>query len=40
MAAGWRVLRFTWNDIRHAPDVVVAELLAALSAGSHVRVAG
>jgi hypothetical protein len=29
--AGWRVLRFTYADLRHRPDEVVAEVLAALA---------
>jgi hypothetical protein len=42
--AGWRVLRFSWEDVVHAPDTVVAEVRAALavrdaSAERPVRVA-
>ena len=31
--AGWRVLRFSWEDVVHAPDTVVAEVRAALATG-------
>ncbi len=30
--AGWRVLRFSWEDVVHRPDVVVAQVRAALHA--------
>jgi hypothetical protein len=29
--SGWRVLRFSWEDVVHSPDVVVAEVRAALA---------
>jgi hypothetical protein len=32
--AGWRVLRFTWEEIEHRPDLVAAELGALLAAAS------
>ena len=32
MAQGWRVLRFTWDDLRDRPNEVVAALRAALDA--------
>ncbi len=28
---GWRVLRFSWEDVRHEPEVVVASVRAALA---------
>lgn len=28
---GWRVLRFTWADIMHRPDMVIAQIRAALA---------
>lgn len=31
--AGWRVLRFTWEQVRRRPDYVAATLLRALGAG-------
>lgn len=30
--AGWRVLRFTWQDVVHRPDAMAAEILTALLA--------
>jgi very-short-patch-repair endonuclease len=30
---GWRVLRFTWADIRHRPEMVIAQIRAALAMG-------
>lgn len=30
--AGWRVLRFSWEDVLHRPEVVVAQVRAALHA--------
>ncbi len=30
--AGWDLLRFTWHDLTHRPDYVVAEIRAALLA--------
>lgn len=35
VAAGWRVLRFTWGDVLHDPAAVVALVRAALAAGSN-----
>jgi len=32
-ALGWRVLRFTWEDVVHRPDQMAAEVLAALHCG-------
>ena len=32
--AGWTMLRFTWDDLVHRPDVVVRHVAAALSAAS------
>lgn len=32
VAAGWRVIRVTWEDLRDRPDEVVAQILAALAA--------
>jgi hypothetical protein len=32
MALGWRVLRFTWDDLRDRPHQVVAQIRAALAA--------
>ena len=32
--AGWRVLRFSWEDVVHAPDTVVADVRAALALGT------
>jgi very-short-patch-repair endonuclease len=29
--AGWRVLRFSWEDVVHSPDGVVADVRAALA---------
>ena len=29
--AGWRVLRFSWEDVVHEPERVVAEVTAALA---------
>lgn len=29
--AGWTVLRFTWDDLVHRPDIVVAQVRAALT---------
>ena len=26
MAAGWRVIRFTWDDLKDRPDEVVAQI--------------
>ncbi|MFP5219502.1 MAG: endonuclease domain-containing protein [Actinomycetes bacterium] len=37
---GWRVLRFTWAEVVHEPQRVVAELRAALSAPVGTPVAG
>ena len=31
--AGWRVLRFSWEDVVHSPDDVVADVRAALALG-------
>ncbi len=31
VAAGWRVIRVTWEDLRDRPDEVVAQILAALA---------
>jgi very-short-patch-repair endonuclease len=31
VAAGWTVLRFTWADLVHRPDLVVATVLAAVA---------
>lgn len=40
VAAGWRVLRFTWTEVVHDPAAVISLVRAALNAGSnHVRVA-
>lgn len=33
MAAGWRVLRVTWDDLKHRPADTVAQIRAALRAG-------
>jgi len=30
--AGWTVLRFTWDDLVHRPDAVLAQICAALTA--------
>ncbi|HTF54981.1 MAG TPA: DUF559 domain-containing protein [Pseudonocardia sp.] len=30
--AGWTVLRFTWDDLVHRPDAVLAQIYAALTA--------
>ena len=35
VAAGWRVLRFTWSEVLHDPSTVVALVRAALTAGSN-----
>jgi very-short-patch-repair endonuclease len=35
VAAGWRVLRFTWREVMHDPAEVVALVRAALDAGSN-----
>ena len=32
--AGWTVLRFTWDDLVHRPDVIVRHVAAALAAAS------
>lgn len=32
---GWRVLRFTWQDITERPDVVIATVKSALELASH-----
>ena len=32
IAAGWRVLRFTWADLADRPDYVVAQILQLLAA--------
>lgn len=32
VAAGWRVIRFTWDDLKERPDEVVAQIRAALAA--------
>jgi dephospho-CoA kinase len=37
---GWRVLRFTWADVVHRPEVVVAAVRAALAAGTQNIQAG
>jgi hypothetical protein len=34
MALGWRVIRFTWDDLRDRPDDVVAQILAALASAA------
>lgn len=34
VAAGWRVIRVTWDDIKERPDEVVSQILAALGAAS------
>ena len=31
MAAGWRVIRITWEDLRDRPDAIVVQILAALA---------
>ncbi len=31
VAAGWRVIRVTWDDLKERPDEVVAQILAALA---------
>ena len=33
--AGWTVLRFTWHDLAHRPEHVIAEIRAALSRTGH-----
>lgn len=37
--AGWRVLRFSWEDVVHAPDEVVAAVRAALLERAHPHTA-
>ena len=32
VAAGWRVIRVTWDDLKERPDEVVAQIVAALAA--------
>lgn len=32
VSAGWQLLRFTWHDLVHRPDYVLAEIRAALLA--------
>jgi very-short-patch-repair endonuclease len=34
VAAGWTVLRFTWSDLVHRPDLIVATVLAAAARAS------
>ena len=31
VAAGWTVLRFTWNDLRDRPNGVIAEIRAVIA---------